>query len=100
MDDALAGRRQVSAESPLLERADDNARAEHCPPKLLAVGLLVILVVGLSFGLSYPSDLEGKGSGPIRTLSSVIGWTYFGAWSVSFYPQVLSRSDDSRGPDL
>ncbi|CAM9111846.1 unnamed protein product [Ascophyllum nodosum] len=49
--------------------------------------LLLICAVGLVLGFALPTsdDLHG----PYRRISSVIGWTYFCCWSVSFYPQVL-----------
>lgn len=28
---------------------------------------------------------------PLITLSSIVGWLYFGAWSISFYPQIYSN---------
>lgn len=28
---------------------------------------------------------------PLITLSSVVGWLYFSAWSISFYPQIISN---------
>jgi cystinosin len=80
---------KVTQSSPLLERsASADEHVEHCPPRLMAVGMVIIVVVALGFGLSMPSDLKGRGSETVRYLSSTIGWTYFGAWSVSFYPQL------------
>lgn len=43
------------------------------------------LVLGVVVGLLLPANQPGWGA---RT-SEVLGWTYFFAWSVSFYPQVF-----------
>ena len=53
----------------------------------------VTVVLGLALGLAVPDDnsLELPPSALSRA-SAVIGWTYFVAWSLTFYPQVLSRT--------
>ena len=44
------------------------------------------LVVGVVLGLSLPPDhLLPQ---PWGTVSTIVGWTYFAAWSLSFWPQV------------
>ncbi|PSC71717.1 Lysosomal Cystine Transporter (LCT) Family [Micractinium conductrix] len=50
-------------------------------PLLLGVGLGLLLPTCDHCGLPTPYD----------RISAVIGWTYFCAWSVSFYPQALSN---------
>ena len=45
------------------------------------------LALGLLLGATVPPDATFRE--PYRTLSSVLGWLYFTAWSVSFWPQVL-----------
>jgi len=49
----------------------------------------VTVVAGLALGLAVPDDnsLELPPSWLSR-VSSVLGWTYFVAWSLTFYPQV------------
>lgn len=47
-----------------------------------------VLVGGIILGVSIPNN-DPDYPNPWRTLSSVIGWIYFVAWSVSFYPQVI-----------
>uniref|UniRef100_A0A1D2A396 Cystinosin-like protein n=1 Tax=Auxenochlorella protothecoides TaxID=3075 RepID=A0A1D2A396_AUXPR len=51
-----------------------------------AVWLGVPVAMGLIVGLSLPSNPELPA--PLNIVSPIIGWTYFAAWSVSFYPQV------------
>lgn len=50
-----------------------------------AVWLGVPVAMGLIVGLSLPSNPELPA--PLNIVSPIIGWTYFAAWSVSFYPQ-------------
>ena len=49
---------------------------------------VITVVAGLVLGLAVPDDnsLELPPSVWSR-VSSVIGWTYFVAWSLTFYPQ-------------
>ena len=92
---AVKSRKLEGSTTPLIaadefdsEDAGAGGHADSCPSKLLALAGVVITLVGLGFGLSMPSALEGKGSTTVHYLSSVIGWTYFAVWSVSFYPQL------------
>ena len=52
----------------------------------------VTIVAGLALGLAVPDDnsLELPPSWLSR-VSSVLGWTYFVAWSLTFYPQVRAQ---------
>ena len=52
----------------------------------IAAGIAIILTTGFVFGFA----LSGNSSDPEpwKRVSGVIGWTYFAAWSISFYPQV------------
>ena len=75
---------------PLLPGSEDEQREA---PSWLAsaikyqwavwIGLPVIFGVVLGFAIPSASTLPP----PLDTLSRVIGWTYFTAWSISFYPQ-------------
>jgi cystinosin len=47
-----------------------------------------VIITGVILGFSVP-DNDPTYPQPGRTFSSVIGWTYFMAWSISFYPQVF-----------
>jgi LCT (Lysosomal Cystine Transporter) family transporter len=49
--------------------------------------LLGVLVAGLVLGFISPGDSELPV--PYNTLTSLVGWVYTTAWSVSFYPQVI-----------
>lgn len=49
------------------------------------------LLVGITAGLVLPLEDDGGHKEPewCFRVSSLLGWTYFCAWSVSFYPQVV-----------
>jgi len=73
----------------------DNLMLPFCSdetslPKIGA-GLASLSVIGVVLGLVMPKNqaLAGKWYPWYRTISSVIGYTYFVLWSVCFYPQVL-----------
>jgi cystinosin len=57
------------------------------PPRLRLAGLALVLGLGLGLGLGIPSSLGCDLT--IKRLSSVLGWTYFAAWTISFYPQCI-----------
>ncbi len=60
----------------------------RCMNELLGFGGL--LLVGLVLGLTLPTN--PKLTDPtVARVSNVLGWTYFLAWTVSFYPQVRVR---------
>jgi cystinosin len=56
--------------------------------KGVAYGILTLTIVGSIIGFSVPKD-EALPTHWYRFISSAIGYTYFLAWSVSFYPQVV-----------
>jgi cystinosin len=58
--------------------------------KSVVAGLFSLFVVGAAIGLGLPKN-QSLPSPWYRSVSAVIGWIYFVAWSVSFYPQVLSN---------
>jgi cystinosin len=47
------------------------------------------LLLGMVVGACFPSDPKYKGTEFQARISEVLGWTYFFAWSASFYPQVV-----------
>ena len=53
-------------------------------------GLAGIVLAGAALGLLVPTD-PNLPTPAYRTASSIIGYTYFLAWSVSFYPQILQN---------
>mmetsp|Transcript_7560 Transcript_7560/g.20969 ORF Transcript_7560/g.20969 Transcript_7560/m.20969 type:complete len:409 (+) Transcript_7560:73-1299(+) len=55
------------------------------------MGLFAIFVVGSLIGFILPNDSKFP-SQTYATVSSCLGYTYFFAWSVSFYPQVWTNS--------
>jgi len=48
----------------------------------------IVLAVGVSLGLAFP-PAGSRFPQPWATASGVVGWVYFAAWSVSFWPQVF-----------
>ena len=48
------------------------------------------ILLGVILGLAVPGD-SSLPSPAWRTASNLVGWTYFSAWSISFYPQVRCR---------
>jgi len=77
----------------LLGTADDGLRAGRYARRARCATALAILGVGLGLGLGLPSQHSGGESSCSPavsvSLSAVLGWTYFAAWSASFYPQAL-----------
>ncbi len=62
------------------------------PPRERACGAAFVLALGLLLGLEIPSAPFRRCGPPLAALSSILGWTYFAAWSVSFYPQASARA--------
>lgn len=64
-------------------------RRARCVPSWLwpILGAIAILVAGVVFGVGVP--VASRDPQPWGTISPIIGWTYFFAWSISFYPQGL-----------
>lgn len=56
----------------------------------ICLGLLFVTVCGSIVGLIMPKN-ESLPSPFYRTISSMIGYTCFVAWGVSFYPQVINN---------
>ena len=54
----------------------------------IVLGLFNLVVVGSVLGIIVPKD-SSLPTPWYRILSSIIGYTYFCAWSISFYPQVI-----------
>ena len=55
---------------------------------LSLLGGALVLLSGCALGYAVPPDHPDFAE-PARHLSAVIGWTYFVAWSVSFWPQIF-----------
>ena len=70
--------------APVRAFLDFWARTEHW----LIPGF--VLSIGLGLGLGLPLSEEQAAYEPqgLGRLSAVLGWTYFAAWTISFYPQV------------
>lgn len=53
------------------------------------LGFASLLVLGLVLGLALPKNTQLHDDPGYAVLSNILGWTYFLAWTVSFYPQLL-----------
>jgi cystinosin len=53
----------------------------------IALGTVLITIAGFSLG--FATDATSNIPSPYNRISSIIGWTYFSCWSVSFWPQVF-----------
>ena len=69
--------------------AAQTTSAEKWLPRLRPVGVLLILSIGLGLGLALPHDTSSCHNLSIVKVSDVVGWTYFAAWSLSFWPQLV-----------
>jgi len=57
---------------------------------LVLVGLLGLFLVGIVLGCTLPKDMSLP-THWYRVVSSILGYTYFYSWSLSFYPQVITN---------
>lgn len=69
--------------------SSDSCGTVHRPKERTWAWILGPLVGGLIVGLALPLDVKAGQSSSWARLSSMIGWSYFFAWSVSFYPQLV-----------
>ena len=53
-------------------------------PRARVLGGVIWLALTLSLGLGLDTN-----PGVANRVSSVLGWAYFSAWSLSFYPQLV-----------
>lgn len=60
-------------------------------PKSVLAALCFIFIVGSAIGVILPKN-DALPSPWYRVVSAAVGYVYFLAWSVSFYPQVVSNS--------
>lgn len=54
-------------------------------PMTVGLGCAIVLGFGVIMGVALPSNLHVDREKAI--ISGIIGWVYFAAWSISFYPQ-------------
>eukprot|EP00961_Rhodomonas_salina_P175898 2371368-Rhodomonas_salina.5 len=57
---------------------------DQCPTPLKLISVGLVLSTGFGLGLHLPA----AGSTIAQYASSILGWTYFAVWSISFYPQM------------
>uniref|UniRef100_A0A7S4REA9 Cystinosin n=1 Tax=Ditylum brightwellii TaxID=49249 RepID=A0A7S4REA9_9STRA len=57
-------------------------------PTTILPGLFLIICIGTVLGVSLPKE-SSLPTPWYRTFSSIIGYVYFTAWSISFYPQIF-----------
>lgn len=71
-----------AAAAPLMDDKGD--------PLEVVVGMITLAVAGIVIGLLLPQNQALPS--PYRQISSVMGYSYVLAWSVSFYPQILQNA--------
>jgi cystinosin len=54
----------------------------------VATTFALVALIGVPLGFAFPPE-DPTYPQPWRTVSGVVGWIYFTAWSISFYPQVF-----------
>jgi len=95
-----SGGKQVNLQQLTAPPGVDLGFVKFTRPVAMTLGTTFIIVAGTALGFGIPSDLNGDAPQWINYLSGVIGWIYFMAWSVSFYPQVCHhvtpREDSSQ----
>jgi len=68
-----------------------GSRGPQCG-KLGSLWVPLVVLFGALVGFAVPiSDGSEKEPQPWARISAVLGWSYFFAWSVSFYPQVFQN---------
>ena len=79
-------------EQRLLEeqQSDEEEHDGSLPQSTVLAGFAVIILFGTVFGFAFPSSLTGQPR-DIEYISGIVGWTYFAAWSISFYPQLYTN---------
>lgn len=55
----------------------------------LTKGISLMIIMGAALGMAMPKN--DNLSSPYRYFSSVIGYTYFVAWTICYYPQIISN---------
>ena len=84
--------RGVSTEtSSPLSRAFSAATATEGRLTLSIFAVVLSLGLALGFATDNASFLSSVG-GAWPRVSNVLGWTYFSAWSISFWPQILQNA--------
>ena len=80
----------TSHPSSPLSRAFSVATATEA--RITACIFVVVVLLGVSLGFSTDTaSFLSTVPGAWPRVSNVIGWTYFSAWSISFWPQILQN---------
>lgn len=87
---AIPLRGVTTESSSTFSRAFAAATATEFRLTVFIFTVVLLLGVTLGFVTDNASWLSGVG-GVWPRLSNVIGWTYFSAWSISFWPQILQN---------
>eukprot|EP00756_Hemistasia_phaeocysticola_P004880 Hpha_TRINITY_DN13057_c0_g1::TRINITY_DN13057_c0_g1_i1::g.69201::m.69201/K12386/CTNS; cystinosin len=56
--------------------------------RVQAIVVVVTFIIGLGFALGLTLNPHTDDPAPYDRISAVVGWIYFAAWSISFYPQI------------
>ncbi len=86
------GERETSTESATSESATSESATKNMPFQFKRLTLvhkvLLLLTCGILLGSIVPKNPDLP-TPAVQYLSSIIGYTYFLCWSISFYPQVI-----------
>lgn len=80
---------EITPSDPALSEQIDHMAWLRTPAqqrRVLILSVIAMLVVSVVMGVTLPGAPHLPS--PWDRVSAVIGWVYFWAWSVSFYPQV------------
>jgi cystinosin len=81
-------------QASIRSRSDSvGSESDDLPQKFVLYGAIIIVVFGVSMGFIVPSNLDEsvEHRKTVEHVSGIIGWTYFMAWSISFYPQLYTN---------
>ncbi len=62
-------------------------------PCAICLGLIGIALLGSTLAVVFPSEDEqnNQQSSSWEVVSNILGWSYFIAWTLSFYPQIITN---------
>jgi len=81
----------VKDEAPVMavDEQEDDVKGSWDGDFLEKLWVPMAVTTGLFLGVLLPPLGDDSDPAPWGVVSRVVGWTYFCAWSVSFYPQVF-----------
>ena len=92
MDEVSRSSTLETMSSPLQHRRKWSLITRYDSPCAIILGLLGIVLFGSFLAFVFPSE-ENNGQQPSSwdVISNVLGYSYFLAWTLSFYPQIITN---------